>query len=186
MGREAKYISWKATDPNGDSMRYQLFYRGSREKDWKPITREEIKGDSFHWQTTRVPDGEYLVKLVASDEPDNPAEIALSTEKVSEPFLVDNTRPMLAELRASVSPDGRKAEVSGLARDDLSNIARIEYSVDAGDWRAIFPRDNIFDSREEDFQFTVEGLSPGEHTIIVNATDTEENIGSGKVLIELP
>ena len=189
--RETKHINWKATDPNGDSMRCQLFYKGRSERDWKPMTREEIKGDSFYWQTTRVPDGEYLVRLVVSDEPDNPSDITLSAEKVSEPFLVDNTRPLLIEPKAAASasggpnpPQAEKAIVSGLARDELSNITRIEYSVDAGDWKAIFPRDTIFDSREEDFQFTVEGLSPGEHTIIINATDAEGNIGSGKVLIE--
>ncbi|MBI5125264.1 MAG: hypothetical protein HZA70_03435 [Planctomycetes bacterium] len=185
-GRETKCINWKATDPNGDSMRYQLFYKGRNERDWKPMTRDEIKGDSFCWQTTRVPDGEYLVRLVISDEPDNPSDITLGTEKVSEPFLVDNTRPLLVEPKATAGlPNEGKAIVTGLARDELSNITRIEYSVDAGDWKAIFPRDNIFDSREEDFQFTVEGLSPGEHTIIINATDAEGNIGSGKVLMEL-
>ncbi|HHT9131294.1 MAG TPA: hypothetical protein ACFYED_02290 [Candidatus Tripitaka californicus] len=191
--RETKHINWKATDPNGDSMRYQLFYKGRNERDWKPVTKEEIKGDSFYWQTTRVPDGEYLARLVVSDEPDNPSDITLSAEKVSEPFLVDNTRPLLVEPKATASsasggpnpPQAEKAIVSGLARDELSNITRIEYSVDAGDWKAIFPRDNIFDSREEDFQFIVEGLSQGEHTIIINATDAEGNIGSGKVLVEL-
>jgi hypothetical protein len=185
-GRETKYINWKATDPNGDSMRFKLFYKGRREKDWKLLNREEIKGESFCWQTTRVTDGEYLIKLVASDEPDNPANIALSAEKVSEPFLVDNTRPSLVELKATLSPE-KKAEVTGLARDELSNITRVEYSVDAGDWKAIFPKDNIFDSREEGFQFVLEGrLSPGEHTVVINATDAEENIGSGKVVLELP
>ncbi|MFN3466961.1 MAG: hypothetical protein ACK4WF_04565 [Candidatus Brocadiales bacterium] len=188
-GREMKYINWKATDPNGDFLRYQLFYRGCSEKDWKPLTREEIKGDSFYWQTTRVPDGEYLIRLVASDEPDNPPNVALSVEKVSEPFLVDNTRPLLVEPRATavagLPPTDGKVVVSGRARDELSNITRIEYSVDAGEWKSIFPGDSIFDSREEDFQFTVEGLSPGEHTIIINATDAEGNIGSGKALVEL-
>lgn len=183
-GRETKYINWKATDPNGDSMRYQLFYKGTEEKDWKVMTKEEIKGDSFHWQTTRVPDGEYLVKLLASDEPDNPPDVALSAEKVSEPFLVDNTRPLVVDLKAAISPE-RKVEISGLVRDGLSNISKVEYSVDAGDWKAIFPADNIFDSREESFQFSLEGLSPGEHTLVINATDFEENIGSGKMVFEL-
>ncbi|HHT9120448.1 MAG TPA: hypothetical protein ACFYD3_07890 [Candidatus Hypogeohydataceae bacterium YC41] len=183
--RETKYINWKATDPNGDLMRYQLFYKGFKEKEWKPITREEIKGDSFLWQTTRVPDGEYLVKLVVSDEPENPQGIALSAEKVSDPFLIDNTRPLLVNLKAIVNPESKAVEVSGQARDELSIINRLEYSVDAGDWRAIFPRDNIFDSREEDFQFIVEGLPPGEQTIVINATDTEGNIGSGNIVLEL-
>ncbi len=183
VGRETKSISWKTTDPNGDSMRYQLFYKGRNERDWKPITREEIKGESYNWQTTRVPDGEYLVKLIVSDEPNNPPSIALSTEKVSEPFLVDNTRPLLLNLKATGNTG--RIEVSGLARDELSNIGKVEYSVDAGDWRAIFPKDNIFDSKEEDFQFVVEALSPGEHTIVINATDAEGNIGSGKIVFEL-
>ncbi len=183
-GRETKSISWKTTDPNGDSLRYQLFYKGRQERDWKPLAKEEIKGEYFYWQTTRVPDGEYLIKLVTSDDPDNPAEIALSEEKTSEPFLIDNSRPLLLNLKAVVT-DGRRIGVSGLARDELSNIARLEYSVDAGDWRAIFPIDKIFDSREELFLFTLEGLPTGEHTIVINATDSQDNIGSGKLVVEL-
>jgi hypothetical protein len=184
-GRETKNISWKATDPNGDSMSYQLFYKGLKEKEWKPLAKEEIKGESFSWQTTRVPDGEYLVKLVVSDEPDNPRGIALSAEKVSETFLIDNTRPRFITLKGTVSQDGKKVEVSGLASDESSIISKLEYSVDAGDWTTIFPADNIFDSRQEDFQFIVEGLAPGEHTIVINATDAEGNIESGKVVLEL-
>lgn len=183
-GPGTKHIEWQASDPNGDSMSFKLYYKGIREKNWK-FLREETEKLSYIWQTTRVPDGEYLVKLVASDEPDNPPQVASNTEKISQPFLIDNTRPVLTNL--SVSTVGhKKAAVEGSAIDELSNISKLQYSVDAGDWISIFPEDRIFDAREESFNFTIDGLTPGEHTVVINATDEEGNIGSGKTLIELP
>ena len=178
-----KSIQWQAADPNGDNMSFTLYYKGVKERTWKFLQKETEKS-SYLWQTTRVPDGEYLVKLVATDSPDNPPEVALSTEEITQAFIVDNTRPKITNLTVSASRH-KRASVEGLVADELSNISKLQYSVDAGDWIGIFPEDKIFDAREESFRFTVEGLAPGEHTIVINTADEEGNIGSGKVLVEI-
>ncbi len=178
-----KLIAWQVSDPNRDNTSFTLYYRGIRERNWKVLQKETQKS-SYVWQTTRVPDGEYVVKLLATDKPDNPPEVALNTEKTSQSFIIDNTRPRLTSL--SVSALGReKASAEGAAVDELSDISRLQYSVDAGDWVSIFPEDRIFDAKEESFHFSIESLGPGEHTLVINATDNEGNIGSGKALIEL-
>ena len=178
-----KFVKWQATDPNGDKMSYTLSYKGTRERNWKPL-QENTEKFSYLWQTTRVPDGEYLVKLVVSDQPDNPPDVSLITEKTTQPFVIDNTRPQLTRLSAS-GAGYDKVTAEGTVSDGLSDISRLQCSVDAADWVGIFPDDMIFDAQEESFHFTVEGLEPGEHTIVINATDTEGNIASGKVLIEI-
>lgn len=178
-----KHIQWRATDPNGDSLNFDLYYKGVGERNWKPLEKD-IKKDVYPWQTARVPDGKYVVRLVASDKPDNPPDVALETDKPSEPFIIDNTRPIVTRLSSSVI-SSNEVEVNGVAQDELSQISNVQYSIDAEEWVAIFPQDMIFDSKEESFRFTVKGLSPQEHTIIIDATDAEGNIGSGKVLIDL-
>lgn len=178
-----KLIKWQASDPNDDNISFMLYYKGVREKNWKFLQKETEKS-SYLWQTTRVPDGKYLVKLMASDEPDNPPDVALNTEKVTQPFIIDNTRPRLTNLSVS-TVESKKVSVEGTVVDELSDVFKLQYSVDAGDWVSIFPKDRIFDAREESFHFTINGLGSGEHTIVINATDKEGNIGSGKALIEL-
>ncbi|MFQ5957547.1 MAG: hypothetical protein ACE5KK_07230, partial [Candidatus Brocadiales bacterium] len=183
-GPGTKLIEWQASDPNRDNMSFVLYYKGVNERNWKFLQKEKEK-PSYLWHTTRVPDGEYLIKLVASDRPDNPPEVALNTEKIATPFVIDNTRPRLINLSVS-TVERNKVSVGGAVVDELSDVSKLQYSVDAGDWVSIFPKDRIFDARDESFSFTVEGLAPGEHTIVINATDKEGNIGSGKALIDLP
>ncbi|MCQ4575075.1 MAG: hypothetical protein NOU37_07515 [Candidatus Brocadiales bacterium] len=182
-GGGSKLIKWQASDPNYDNLSFTLYHKGVRERNWK-LLEEKTTKSSFVWQTTRVPDGEYLVKLVATDNPDNPPEVSLTAEKTTQPFIIDNTRPQVSSLSASYAGDNNVA-VTGSFTDDLSDISRLEYSVDAADWVVIFPEDKIFDESEEFFHFIVEGLTFGEHTVVINATDKEGNIGSGKVSVDL-
>ncbi|MHC4522967.1 MAG: hypothetical protein ACYSWY_05775 [Planctomycetota bacterium] len=106
------------------------------------------------------------------------------TEKVSQTFIIDNTRPRLTDLNVT-SAGEEKVSVAGAFSDELSGISSFQYSVDAGDWVSIFPEDSIFDSKEEAFTFTVDELVPGEHTLVINAADQEGNIGTGKAVVEM-
>ena len=179
----SKLIEWDASDPNDDNLVFDLHYKGVIEREWK-VLQEGTRLRSYRWQTTRVPDGEYAVKLVASDLPNNPPEIALDAERVSQTFIIDNTRPRLIDLRVT-SAGEEKVSVTAAFSDELSGISSLQYSVDAGDWVSVFPEDSIFDSKEEAFIFTVDGLVPGEHTLVINAADQEGNIGTGKAVIEM-
>jgi hypothetical protein len=72
--------------------------------------------------------------------------------------------------------------VSGTATDQDSRIARIEFSVDGGDWKQVFPDDAIFDSLTEKFHFDALDLPPGEHAITVRASDSQRNVSVGKII----
>ena len=54
---------------------------------------------------------------------------------------------------------------------------------DGGDWLLVAPAGNISDDRTESYQFTVQHLSVGEHTLAVRAYDRYDNIGAGKIVI---
>ena len=47
------------------------------------------------WDTTSVPNGTYVVKVVASDTPSNPPGSALEGELESAAFDIDNTPPVI-------------------------------------------------------------------------------------------
>jgi hypothetical protein len=176
-----KTIAWKASDPNDDELDFDLFYRGMDEKEWKEID-EDLRGETaYEWDTARVPDGLYLLKLVARDGEVRPQGEALADERVSRPLLVDNRRPTLQALDARRQEDG-SFELSGVAHDEHGHVTKIEVSRNSGDWAPVFPADGLFDSGEEPFSFRTEQLEPGEHVFVFAATDGNQNTGTGKVV----
>jgi len=173
-------VSWAAKDPNNDGLRYTLHYKGVEETAWKEL-EDEVKAASHQWDTESVPDGEYQVKVIAADAPDNPPGTELTAEKASSVFVIDNTRPRIENAKCAVDA-ARKGTVTGVAVDERSPIQKVEYAVDAGEWIAIFPADSIFDSRREPLRFRIGPLAPGEHSIVVRVADAQGNVGCGKVI----
>jgi sugar lactone lactonase YvrE len=172
-------ITWGATDPNGHALLYDLYFRGEEEGRWKEL-KEGVRETTYSRETLVFPDGIYFIKLRVSDSPDNPPPYALTDEKVSLPFLIDNTRPTVENLEATLS--GKVATVRGKAVDNLSSIKRIDYSLNAGNWRPIHPLDGIFDSLSEPFEFTLSELATGEHTLILRVIDEAGNVGSASTV----
>ena len=52
-------------------------------------------------------------------------------------------------------------------------------------WTPIFPDDRLFDTTRETINLSLPDLKPGSHLIMVRATDSAGNIGSGDALIEV-
>ncbi len=182
--RGIRSASWDAADPNGDNLRFKLFIKADDETSWKPLTTD-LGDRAYSWDAESFPNGTYRLKLEASDAPDNPDGTAITTERLSSPFLIDNTPPRVESLRTARAGSVRgktTVTVSGTAIDADSRIAKIEYSADGADWKQVFPDDTIFDSPQEAFHFDVLDLPPGEHTITVRASDAQRNVSVGKVL----
>ncbi len=174
-------IRWGGIDANGDQLSYDLFFRGIEEEDWK-LLKEDLKKTSHTWDSESFPDGRYLAKVVASDEPSNPQGMALSAERVSDSFSVDNTSPRVENLKIEVQ--GNSATVTGVAKDAASLLKEGGWAVDGGELAVFFPADEIFDSREEAFSFPVELPSSGEHTLVVRVVDWAGNVGAQKVTVK--
>ena len=179
--RGKKTIKWQTKDPNGDLLEYSVYFRGAGEQNWK-LLEEELKGTSLPINTESFPDGTYFIKVVATDLPGNPADIVLSDEKVSDPFDIDNTPPAVSELTTE-SAGGDRYVLSGRVEDAASYIKRLQYSIDADDWRLVFPADKILDSRVESFSFHTDALKTGEHTIVIKVTDAAGNVGTAKTVM---
>ena len=183
--RGIRSVSWDAADPNGDNLTFKLFIKAEDETAWKPLGTD-LDDKAFSWDAESFSNGIYRLKLVASDAPDNPEGAALTAERISGPFLIDNIPPVVSNLRTASRAGTVKGRttvtVSGTAVDQDSRIARIEFSVDGGDWKQVSPDDGIFVSLTEKFHFDVPDLQPGEHAITVRASDSQRNVSVGKIL----
>ena len=109
-------------------------------------------------------------------------------ERESERFEVDNTAPVVEDLRIG-PPSGKMSGGQPAffrARDAGTSIDRAQYSVDGSDWILVAPERGISDSLDQQYHFGIPALSPGEHTLAVRAYDRFENVGSAKVTFVVP
>ena len=176
-------VVWSARDDNDDDLLFTLYYRGEGEKNWK-LLKDKVETRFYSWDTTAMPDGAYILKIVASDSPSNPPDEALSAERESDRFEVANTPPVIENLRVEDgSPD---VHIRLEARSAAALIARAESSVDGRDWQIVFPAGRLSDAARESYDFTLPALPPGEHTVAVRVYDHFENAATAKVTFTTP
>jgi hypothetical protein len=177
--RGIQTFSWKAEDPNDDSLVYEVHYRPADEKRFR-LLRKGVTDSVLAWDTTTVPNGRYVVRVVASDSPANPQALALTGEKESQPFDVDNTPPSVSATLLGRSP----TRVRVVVRDDSSLVRRAEFSIDGGPWQEVHPVDGINDALEETYEIPVGPLgSEGPHLLVARASDLLGNLASARVEI---
>ena len=127
---------WSSADDNGDALIYKVEIRGQKEKQWK-LLKDKVKDRHISFDSTAFPDGEYLLRMTASDQPSNPPEEALTTQMTSDPFLIDNTPPAISAL--AVARKGKGLEIKWKAADALNEIKKAEYSLDGSEWTVVAP-----------------------------------------------
>jgi hypothetical protein len=179
--RDAIGVKWNAHDENDDQLVYSIFYRGDGESRWL-LLKDNITDKAYSFDASLLPDGGYVVKVVASDAPSHSPGEALTAEKVSRRFEVDTTPPSIENLNASL--EGRQIHVRFRAQDSFSPIKRAEYSVDAGDWKYLDPVGQLSDSKTEDYDFKIDLDSAApEHVVVVRVYDKYENMDAAKTVL---
>ena len=171
---------WNASDENGDALVYTVEIRGVAETGWK-LLKDKVREKYFSWDSSAFPDGEYEVRVTASDSPGNPPGEALSAVLVGDPFLIDNTPPQIINLTGTATSGG--IDVRWKARDGRSIIEKAEYSVNGGDWIPIQPTNKLSDAPEEEYLLSLPRTSSGEQTIAVRVSDAYDNQAVGKVIL---
>jgi hypothetical protein len=167
-------VKWRVENPDDDELVYRLWFREENEANWKPLGGPEpLTKTEYDWNTEPIPDGNYVVKVVASDERANPKEDALEHSLTSSPFLVDNRKPELLDVKVVGNV------FTGRARDSFSPISELAYSIDGGDWQPFAPKDGIFDDPVEDFSVRLpSNLASGGHSLAIRAVDAADNVGA--------
>jgi sugar lactone lactonase YvrE len=167
---------WRAEDDNNDELRYDVLYRREGETAWKALKRT-VADPILVWDTTSVPNGTYLLRVVASDTAANPPGSALAGHMDSAAFDIDNAPPTIGV--TGVRRDGARTIISFEVRDSHSAIQKAEYSVDGDRWRTIYPKDGISDSRLELFELVLDGEA-GSRSVVIRATDALNNVSSAR------
>ncbi len=121
------------------------------------------------------------MRITAADAPSNPPDQALKSSRETDPFLIDNTPPVITDLRGT--PSGNKVEVRFHAKDPLSVLEKAEYSVNGGDWLIVEPTTRLTDSKDEDYRVLID-RGQGEVTIAVRVSDEFENQTVAKVAVK--
>src|SRR5438093_4016190 len=92
--RGAQSFQWTATDKNQDTLTYDLYYRAENDRTWK-LLKKDLEDNIYTINSDTLPDGIYTVRVVVSDQPSNPPDLALRGEMESRPFTIDNTPPVV-------------------------------------------------------------------------------------------
>ena len=162
-------LTWKASDSDGDALVHSLEVRPADSERWVPL-RKEIKESFYSFDTTTLPDGDYVFRLTASDAEANPAE-EKSARRETSPLTIDNAPPVIRRLASS----GGALEFT--ASDAGSPIAEAEYSVDAKEWVKVEPKDGLSDSNTETFSIPLGAAARGAF-LLVRVTDASRNVAA--------
>jgi hypothetical protein len=174
--RGLRTFSWQADDPNGDALSFDVLYRGVGEERWRPL-RAGLDEPVIAWDTTTVPNGRYVLRVVATDAPANPPSLATTASKDSASFEIDNSPPTIS---AAYEPGPRL--VRATVKDE-SPVRRLDFSLDGGRWEEVHPADGIADSPEERYEIPVPAAGPaaGARMIVLRAADILGNVSTRRV-----
>jgi hypothetical protein len=172
-------LKWTAVDPNEDELTYSLYVRKEGWKNWVQI-EDDLSKREYEWDTSGMPSGVYQVKVVASDHKENAPEDALTAERISAPFPVAHTPPVVTVRVTGV--EGERAVIEATATDPLVRLTEASFAVNGKKWSPVFPTDGLFDSKSEQFRFKTEALRPGTYVLVLRVRDAAGNVGSGDVV----
>jgi len=181
-----RLVNWEATDPNNDVLEFSLYFRSGSRGPWV-LLQDKLKEAQAIWDTRGVADGRYWVKVVASDVKANPRSQGLEAVRISDPIVVDNTAPVIGDLK--VTRTGQTVKIQATVTDRTSAVAAVDYCIDSKDeWQALPASDNICDSPEEGVAVTIDSLAAGAHQITLRASDDHGNQAyeAVEVVIEAP
>jgi len=181
--RGLRTLTWRGLDPNGDALRYRILLQARGTTTWVEIGKD-LEPTLYTWNTNTIPDGLYLLKVIASDAMGNAVGEERTAEAVSEIFRVDNTPPVVTALAVTPRPGG--AVVEGAAEDASGPLTRIEVAIDDGTWRTLSPEGGMADSSPLRFRTLLTELAPGDHLVSVRAVDMAGNAATRAVSVRVP
>jgi hypothetical protein len=169
-------VEWDVEARDSDELLYDAYIRstpgsGANEAWVKLNTDGPLSKKQLSLDLDTLADGIYEVRVVASDEPSNGSGSAALDELVSEPFVIDRTRPTLE----GVKVDGDR--LTGIAKDRGGRVHDVAFAIDGGKFRAASASDGLFDSGAEKFELQLPAdLGPGTHRVVVRARDASGNL----------
>ena len=173
-------LTWKGTDPNGDSLRYEVEARREESPAWFPV-RKDLEDTYLSFDTTALADGRYRFRVTASDRLSQPENETLTAREETGVVVVDNTPPVLKVESKKV--EGDFVVVTLLATDALSPVTKAEGAVNADRWRLLTAEDGAADAPVERFVFRIP-KPPGPSVLSMRVLDAMGNVAA--IAVEWP
>src|SRR5207253_1537858 len=104
-----------------DTLAFDIYYRADNERIWKVLKRD-LEDNFYTISSDTLPDGVYVVRVVASDQPSNPPDLALRGEMESRPFTIDNTPPVVSMKQDAI--ENRRVRIAIDAVDQTSTLTQ--------------------------------------------------------------
>ena len=146
--RGARSFQWQAEDRNSDTLEYAIYYRALNEQTFR-LLKDQLRENFYTIDGAALADGRYVIKVVASDAPDNPPGQKLTGERLSEPIDIDNTPPVVKAVgQPQLNRDAVRLVFS--VDDATGKVKKADASLDGATWIPVFPDDGIADSRAAD------------------------------------
>jgi hypothetical protein len=162
-------VRWSASDPNGDPLLFKIEIREKAESLWR-VLKDKLKDQRYSFDSTAFADGQYVIRVTASDAPGNTPAETLTSSFESDPFTIDNTPPEITDVK--ITKDGTQDRISFTAKDALSWVDKAEHSVNGGDWMLLQPVNKVTDSQT--LNYTV-SANPGQ-IVAVRVFDEDDNV----------
>jgi hypothetical protein len=179
--RGARSFQWQAEDRNSDTLEYSIYYRALNEQTFR-LLKDKLRDNFYTIDGATLADGRYIIKVVASDAPDNPPGQTLTGERLSEPIDIDNTPPVVKVMSGpQITQDSVRVVFS--VDDATGKVRKADASFDGAAWVPVFPDDGIADSGHEVYTVTFPLAGTGEHTISLRAFDGSGNVGTLSVTV---
>lgn len=168
------------------SMKAMLLERAKEREAQKgntPVTSPASKESSRSLDTALLPDGTYLLKVVASDQGVNPAD-GKTGVVISEPFILCNSLPQHLMQQITVTPETGAVLQGKVAQKGVAIVA-VQYRVDEGEWIPAVPNDGLFDSSQESYSALLPKMGVGSHLVEVLAFNAAGGKSSTKVPVQI-
>lgn len=172
----ARSVQWQAQDRNGDRMLYSVFLKKVGSDEFRQLGQASTD-DFITLDGLTLEDGMYIVRVVATDSPDNKVDLAREGERLSEPFEIDNSPPTVAFTGSPQTANGRLT-LRFNAAESSSYIKRAEYSINGGKWNPAFADDGIVDGKTESFTISFPVQESSKYFVTVRVFDVVGNIGT--------
>jgi hypothetical protein len=162
-------VEWSAVDPNGDTLKYNVFLRKVGDKKWIPF-KTDVTSPKTRIPTELYEDGSYTLKITADDSLSNPPSQSRSHTLTSQSFLIDSTAPVLGDFALQTN------QMTFTVIDNLSVVKNVLYSFDGKLWFPLAPTDMIADSSSESFKVSLNKLiRKGKNVIFLKLIDEFDN-----------
>jgi hypothetical protein len=99
----------------------------------------------------------------------------LKSEKISSRLVIDNSLPVISNLRAERTRNSLNLSFS--TEDAFSPIKEVQFIIRPGEWKTVFPVDGICDSKKEEFELTLILPQNSSNLVTIKVKDSRDNIG---------